>query len=208
MAEIESQEENVNIENSDDSEKNQTECILKKKCGEWKQHFAGYLDWPPAKWGRGRNETLAKEGKSPIEIWEVHSTDILENHKHLKQFHENILTEYEKSKEQGQTMQFWKQYWKDTYSTNLPNPFDMEDRWNAFVKNGNSKDKFWDDERKKFKKENGWSFWKNRAFCENRFRHNPNESEQRCFKRRMINNLIRKKIENPEGRALFQMFDF
>jgi hypothetical protein len=24
----------------------------------------------------------------------------------------------------------------------------------------------------------------------------------------MINNLIRKKIENPEGRALFQMFDF
>jgi hypothetical protein len=24
----------------------------------------------------------------------------------------------------------------------------------------------------------------------------------------MINNLIRKKIENPEGRALFRMFDF
>jgi hypothetical protein len=84
--------------------------------------FSSWLNW--AKWGRGRNETLVKEGKSPIEIWEVHSTDILENHKHLKQFHENILTEYEKSKEQGQTMQFWEQYWKDTYSTNLPNPFD------------------------------------------------------------------------------------
>lgn len=208
-----------NEENSEMKKKHSDQDVCKDRwqmyhVGDWMQHFVGYWNWPPSKWGPGQNKDLIKEGKSPLEIWDSYTDDVLKNHKTMKEYHETVLNEYEKSKENGQTINFWEKYWKDTYNTKLPNPENMEERWKTWKNNGYAKDKFWEEERKKFKKENGWSFWKRRrAECQEL----PGSTESRssfgrntCRFRRRCSGGFRSKEEglSPDEKPLFKMFDF
>lgn len=179
------------------------------------KEFIGYWDWPPSKQSTDKTKDMIKEGKSPQQIWDVHSAAILQNHKAQKEYHEKVLSDYENSQQNGNTIEFWEKYWTETYNTKLPNPSEMENRWKDWSGKGHSKDKFWEEERKRFKKENGFDFWKKwKAECKGlkqshetstcRWRRGRDEWERihghtHCLGRR--------RPEDDE-RHLYKMFDF
>lgn len=181
------------------------------------KEFLGYWDWPPSKQSSDRTKAMMKDGKSPQQIWDVHAEAILQNHKSQKEYHERILADYENSKQNGNTVSFWEKYWSETYNTKLPSPCEMETRWKDWTLRGNSKDEFWEEERKKFKKENGWNFWQKwKVDCKGfsghetsrcRWRRDFGDESER--KRRHFH-CVRKQRRtlDEDEKTMYKMFDF